>query len=125
MKKKINKFIYWTPRILAIIFILFLAILSADIFGNNYTFWETVLGLFMHNLPTFFLLVILIISWKYEIVGGVTFILFGILYIIITLLRKVFEWGVLLSILIISGISLIIGILFIIGWIKKKKLIKN
>ena len=51
MKKKINKFIYWTPRILAILFILFLAMFSLDIFEGNYGFLGTIAGLFMHNIP--------------------------------------------------------------------------
>ena len=32
MAKKINKFIYWIPRILAILLILFLMIFSLDVF---------------------------------------------------------------------------------------------
>jgi hypothetical protein len=121
MKNKINKCICWAPRILAIIFILFLTMLSADIFGNNYTFWEVLLGLFMHNLPTLSLLIVLIISWKHELVGGIAFILFGFLYTVIILLIRGFQQPAFISILIIAGISLIIGILFIISWIKKKK----
>ena len=44
---KINKFIFWTPRILAILFILFLALFSLDVFDGNYGFWGTILGLFI------------------------------------------------------------------------------
>lgn len=68
--RKINKFIYWTPRILSIIFILFLAIFSLDIFDMKLGFWETILGLFMHNIPVFILLAVLLIFWKHEIVIG-------------------------------------------------------
>src|SRR4030042_4075717 len=80
MKKKINKFIYWTPRILSIIFILFLAMFSLDIFEGNYGFWGTVVGLFMHNIPSLILLIILLVSWKHEIVGGIAFIMAGLFY---------------------------------------------
>ena len=82
MKKKISKFVYWTPRILSIIFIFFLALMSLDVFEGNYGFWGTITGLFMHNIPAMILLIVLIISWKYEIVGGIAFILAGLLYII-------------------------------------------
>src|SRR3989344_1802013 len=75
MPKKTGKFVYWAPRILSIIFVAFLMLMSLDIFDMKLNFWQTVLGLLMHNLPALVLLVVLIISWKYEIVGGVAFIL--------------------------------------------------
>jgi len=118
MAKGVNKFIFWTPRILAILFILFLAMLSLDIFEGNYGFWGTILGLFMHNLPALILLIVLLISWKYEIVGGIAFILAGLLYIVL-LMRNSFEWYMLAWVVQISGIAFLIGILFLIGWFKK------
>ncbi len=121
MKKKINKFIYWTPRILSIIFILFLALMSLDVFSPELSFWQTLGALFIHNIPALVLLIVLLISWKYEIVGGSTFILAGLLYIII-LIRKPFEWYMLSWSIQISGVAFLIGILFLIGWFKKKKI---
>ena len=76
----------------------------------------------MHNIPTIILLIILIISWKYEIVGGVAFILAGLLYIALLAvgwIREGFEWYYLVWALQISGVAFIIGILFLIGWYKK------
>ena len=121
---KANKFVFWVPRILAILFILFLAIFSLDIFEGNYGFWGTVLGLFMHNIPTLILLIVLIISWKHEVVGGIAFILAGIIYIamlLITSLKTGFEWYYLLWAVQISGIAFLIGILFMINWYRKKR----
>ena len=120
MEKKINRFVYWTPRILSIIFILFLALFSLDIFDLKLGFWQTILGLFMHNLPALILLVVLLISWKYEIVGGIAFILAGLLYII-RLMMNPFEWYMLSWSLTIAGPAFFIGILFFINWFKKKK----
>lgn len=123
MKKKTNISVYWAPRILAIIFILFLMLFSLDVFAENLSFWQTVVGLFMHNVPALILLAVLLISWKYEIVGGIAFILAGLLYIVV-LLRNSFEWYMLAWSIQIAGPPFIIGILFLIGWSKKKK-IKN
>ena len=123
MEKKINRFVYWTPRILSIIFILFLAIFSLDVFDMKLSFWETASGLFMHNIPVFVLSIILLISWKHEIVGGITFILAGILYVVImsmNILRNSFEWYMLSYSLIIAGPAFFIGILFITNWLRKK-----
>ena len=75
MKKRVTKFVYWTPRILSILFIAFLALMSLDVFDSNPGFWEAVLGLFMHNIPVFILIAVLWISWKHEIVGAIAFML--------------------------------------------------
>ena len=117
---KVNKFVFWTPRILSILFLLFLAMFSLDIFGNNYTFWETILGLFMHNIPVLILLVVLIIAWKYEIVGAIAFIFGGLFYIGI-LIKGGFETFMFSWVLFISGPAFLIGILFLIGWRQKRK----
>ena len=123
-KKKVSKFIYWTPRILSILFLLFLAMFSLDIFGNNYTFWQTVLGLLIHNIPTFVLAIILIVSWKHEIVGGIAFILAGLFYILMSLIILVRdsnqEWYTIFWSLTLSGPAFLIGILFLINWFRKK-----
>ena len=123
MEKKINKFIYWTPRILSIIFICFLALFSLDVISPELSFWQIVVGLFMHNIPVFILLIVLLISWKHEIVGGVVFILAGTLYVVMMLmniLRNSFEWYMASWILTIAGPAFLIGILFIINWLKKR-----
>lgn len=120
MPKNISRFIYWTPRILSILFIIFLALFSLDVFDIHLNFWQTVIGLLVHNIPALILLVILLISWKHEIIGGITFILTGILYIIQLIMGR-FEWQLLAWSLIISGPALLIGILFLIGWFKKEK----
>lgn len=118
-EKKKKGWIYWTPRIVSIIFILFLALFSLDVFGNGYNFWQTILGLLIHNIPSIILAIVLWISWKYEVVGGIAFILAGLLYIAITLRNK-FEWYMLSWIIQISGIAFFIGILFLIGWKRKR-----
>ena len=120
MENKIGKGLYWTPRILSMIFIGFLALMSLDVFDSGLNFWQTVLALVMHNLPALFLLIILIISWRYEIVGGVGFILAGLVYIAL-LMRKPFEWYMLSWAIQIAGVAFLVGILFLIGWFKKNK----
>ena len=124
MEKKISKFVYWTPRILSIIFISFLALMSLDVFSSESSFWQTIGALFMHNIPALVLLVVLLISWKYEIVGGIAFILAGLVYIVV-LMRNPFEWYMLSWAIQISGIAFLIGILFLIGWFKKNKKATN
>jgi hypothetical protein len=120
MAKKIGKFVYWTPRILSIVFIIFLALMSLDVFEGNYGFWQTILALLIHNIPAFILLVVLLISWRREIVGGIAFIFAGLLYIAL-LMRNPFEWYYLAWAIQISGTAFFIGILFLIGWKRKRE----
>ena len=123
MKKRINRFVYWAPRILSILFILFLAIFSLDVFDANAGFWGTLLGLFMHNIPSLILLVVLIIAWKHELVGAVVYILVGLLFTILIMSRIELSmvYMALLRILPIAGPAFLVGILFLINWHLKRK----
>ena len=124
MGKKTSTFIYWAPRILSILFLLFLTLMSLDVFSTGLNFWQTAVALFMHNIPVLILLIILIFSWKYEIVGGVAFILAGIFYIAlvsITAIRTGFEWYYVAWAAQISGVAFFIGMMFLVGWSKKKR----
>ena len=119
--RKVGKFVYWTPRIVSIVFILFLMLFSLDVFGQGYGFWGTLLAFLIHNIPVFILTAILIISWKYEIVGGIAFILAGLLYIGMLFMSSNFEWYMLSWSVMISGPAFFIGILFLMNWYRKKK----
>ena len=120
MENKTNKFVYWTPRILAIVFVLFLMMFSLDVFEPGLSAEQIALGLLMHNIPAFLLLIILIISWKREIVGGIAFIIAGLLYILLLAMNPEFEWYMLSWSIMISGPAFFVGILFLIGWFKKR-----
>lgn len=77
----------------------------------------------MHNIPVFVLTAVLVISWKHELVGGIVFSLVGLLFaarMVITMLTNRFEWGGLFGALPLAVPALLIGILFITGWLKKR-----
>jgi len=124
MKNNISKSLYWMPRVLSTIFICFLFLMSLDVFNLGLSFWGTIEAFLKHSLPALILIIVLIISWKYEIVGGIGFILAGIVYIAI-LTRGPFEWYKLMWAIQISGIAFLTGILFLIGWFKKNKKSNN
>ncbi len=114
-----SKLIFWTPRILSIIFICFLVVFSFDVFEMELSFLQIIGALFIHNLPSLILLAVLIISWKHEIVGAITFILAGLIYILLLLMRGWYHWS---GLLLIALPAFIIGTLFLIGWFKKRKI---
>ncbi|MDD5437680.1 MAG: hypothetical protein PHC70_00860 [Patescibacteria group bacterium] len=119
MSKKRN-LLLWTPRVLSLLFILFLSLFSLDVFEGNYGFWGTALALFMHNIPSLVLLGVLLIAWKYKLVGMVAFALAGLAYLIMitssNLASGRFEFYMLSYSFIISGPAIIIAILFFVSW---------
>lgn len=121
MDKKSKGLIYWLPRILSILFICFLMLFSLDVFTPGASITDIALGLFMHNIPALILLAITIIAWKYEIVGGIAFILAGILYMGLVVkggvpLLMALSWS-----LSIAGPAFLVGILYLVCWFKKRK----
>lgn len=125
MQVKVGKFVYWAPRILSILFILFLAMFSLDVIEPGRSISDIIIGLIMHNVPVFILIGLLIIAWKYELVGAVTFIAAGLLYTGLNVFRTIqsdIPWylGISWS-LTIAGPALLVGILFFLNWKRKRR----
>jgi len=114
-----NNKLYWAPRILTICFILFLAVFSLDVFdeANNYTFWQTVGALLMHNILVFIILIVFLFSWKKGKMIGVILIVFGLIYTSIILYNALnqFEYYQIAWVLTIAGPAFVTGILYFIG----------
>lgn len=124
MKKTVSKFIDLMPWILGFLFVLFLMVFSLDVIEPGVTPWQIFSGLIIHNIPVFILIIILIISRRYEIVGGITFVLLGIFFIAINVIGNIYDpWYISLLIsLIVAVPSFLIGILFMRKWRIKKRL---
>jgi hypothetical protein len=105
---KFKTFLFWLPRVLTILFIIFLSLFSLDAFSEGYGYWEALGGFFMHNIPVFILLIVLLISWKWPEIGGLIFLGLGIFYLFL-ISGKAPLWGFL-----IVGVPVIlIGLLFL------------
>jgi hypothetical protein len=117
MKTPLKRLLFWTPRILCLLFAAFISIFAADVFGQGYGFWQTVLALLMHLIPTWIVLIVLAISWRWEWVGGTLFIALGALYLIKFWGR--FHWSAYLC---IAGPLLLVGALFFLNWLCRKEL---
>lgn len=111
MKGPVRQFLFWAPRILCILFAVFVSLLALDVFGEGYGFWETVVALLMHLIPTAIVIVVLLLAWRWEWIGGILFIALGILYIVIF-----WEAGEWIAYLIISGPLFLVGALFLLNW---------
>ena len=77
-----KNFVKWTPRILAIIGILFFIVMSFDVFESDdfadVSVWRLIAGFLIHMIPAFVLIAILILSWFKSRLGGIAFLLIAI-----------------------------------------------
>jgi len=116
-----QKLLYFLPRILSILFLCFLMLFSLDVFVMEGTLLEKIKGFFIHNIPTLILLVVLIISWKYELVGVVVFLLAAIFYIVMTVRNAPNIFMALSWSTVIAGPAILISFLFFLNWKNKRK----
>lgn len=72
--------LYWSPRILGILAILFISIFALDAFEPGLTVWQQVRNFALHLIPSFILAIILFVAWRWERIGGLLFLLIGIVF---------------------------------------------
>ena len=113
---KPKKVLFWAPRILGIIFVLFMSIFAFDVFGEGYGFWMAIGALFIHLIPTFVLIALLYVAWRWEFWGGIAFI---VLSIVFTFFFKTYED--IINFFLISFPVLVIGVLFLLEYTTTSK----
>jgi hypothetical protein len=116
MNKTLQKTLFRTPRVLGILFILFVSLFALDIFDMNLGLWGTIVGLFMHLLPSITLTIALVLAWKYEWVGAILFALVGVWFLSISTPGDVMFY------IVFIGVPLLIAALFLLGWIYRGKI---
>jgi hypothetical protein len=126
MKNAVSLF-HWIPRVLCILSILFISIFAFDSFAEGLSIWQQLAAFFIHLIPSFFLLIILLVAWKWEFTGGILFILIGlVLTPFIYHLNYSMNNSIMMSIGIVMMITfpfVVVGVLFIISNKMKKKIL--
>ncbi|HKZ34732.1 MAG TPA: hypothetical protein VJ179_02595 [Patescibacteria group bacterium] len=92
--------LYWSSRILSVLFVLFISFFA--------TSEKSVIGFLIQLIPALIVLVVTLLAWKWERVGGILFYVLGFLYIL-------FAWGYTHfgAYVIISGPMFLLGTLFL------------
>ncbi|MCB9082284.1 MAG: hypothetical protein H6555_11290 [Lewinellaceae bacterium] len=125
MMEKSKKILFWVPRIMAILAILFVSVFALDAFQPGATLTQQLTDFFIHLIPSFVLLAVLLLAWKRELAGGIIFALIGLVTSPIVFMlnyRMNHSIGMSLSIILLITIPfLVIGVLFIWGHIGKRK----
>lgn len=117
MKTPVKRLLFWTPRILCLLFAVFVSLFALDVFDEDYGFRETLLALLIHLIPTGVILIVLVVSWRWEWIGAILFSVLGLLYIL--MFQGQFNWSVYLM---MSGPLFLIGILFLFNWLYRREL---
>ncbi len=109
--QRIKKFLFHSPRLLAIIFAIVLIFIAAGVFSNpGFSFGEKILSFTFKLIKPALIIAALVIAWKREIVGGIIFIALGFAFFLFGWTSIVF-WK-----LLVSGLLLVfIGALFLIN----------
>ena len=96
------------PYILAIAYTIFISLFALDVFTEMDNPLEMIVALFMHLIPTYFLIAAIFLAWKKPRIGGLVFLLLAIVF---TIFFHTFDHGI--AFLIISMPLFVIGTLFL------------
>jgi len=123
--KTSDRILYWSPRIIGILTILFISMFAFDSFSPGNTLGQNLLALLIHLLPSIGLLILLLVAWKWELIGGIIFTLAGIAWSIFVYMinfKRTGSAGKALFVVLTLALPLIItGILFIMNHYRGKK----
>ncbi|MCY1634686.1 MULTISPECIES: DUF7670 domain-containing protein [Marinifilum] len=119
------KLLHWTPRVICILAILFVSLFALDAFNPALPIGKQILDFLMHMLPSFVLTALLIIAWKWELIGGIILGMIGIVFSPIIFMHNYnMNHSVVMSLTVIAMITfpfILVGVLFVISHFKKKK----
>ncbi len=87
--------------VLSVLFTVFVGSFALDVFGEE----KWLLALSIHLIPTYVLIILTIISWKKEFVGGILWLITGVLVMLMTKINLIIT----LPIIIIGVVNIIIG----------------
>jgi hypothetical protein len=106
----------WSPRILGILVSLFIGMFALDAFSEGKPLFLALLDFVIHLIPALVLLALVVASFRWEWIGGVTFIGLAVVYAM-TMSRGRLDW-----MLVISGPLAVVGALFLWSWFHRSRL---
>jgi len=116
MRRGAGKWFFVLSRILGVGIILFIGIFALDVFsGEGFTIQE-LLGFLIHLIPSYILIVVLLVAWKHELLGFLLYVGLGIFYYVYTGGKEHFS-----AYLVISGFTALIGVLFLLDWMCQRR----
>lgn len=114
-----QRILIWAPRVLCLAFACFISLFALDAFGHGHGFWESARDFAMHLIPTFALLAILALAWRWAWVGafGAAALAALFLYWNYTIRHNVPS-----AVLAIAGPLILMAVLYLVSWLKRNEL---
>jgi len=81
-----RRVLFWTPRVLCILYAVFLSLFALDVFDAGYGFWQAIAALLIHLIPVYIVIAVLVLAWHLSISGPL--FLIAILFLLNWLYRK-------------------------------------
>ena len=117
--------IHWLPRVICILAILFVSMFALDSFEPGMPLLQQLGRFFMHLIPTFVLIIFLVAAWKWELPGGIIFMLIGLGFTPIVYMMNYHMnnsvWMSVSVVLMINFPFVLVGILFVLSHFLKQK----
>jgi hypothetical protein len=114
-----GQLLYWSPRALCIVYTMFLSMFAMDVFNEGGGFFNIAIALFMHLIPNFLLVALLVFSWRREWIAGSIFPVLGLLYIVWSWNKPFANAG---TLALIAGPLFLTGALFLVNWFGRERL---
>lgn len=116
MTKPVKQLLYWTPRVLSILVVIYACKNVPDSVRADMGFWDAVPAALSHLIPAFVLAAVLALSWRREWIAGA-------LFIVIAVLREAKDWSQSRhDHLWLVLLALLIGVLFLLNWKYRKEI---
>lgn len=107
MSTQPNHLLHWTPRLLSVLYAVFISLFAFDVWDVDGSFGDKLGGFLIHLTPTYAVVVALLIAWKRPGVGGVIFIGLAAVFSLF------FGWQEAVTLLLMALPLVIIGLLFL------------
>ena len=109
-----GRLITWAPRVIAILGICFISMFALDAFSSGAPLSEVLLGFAIHMIPSLILVAILALAWRFEVVGGIAFLLMSIVPFV--------RLGNPVRVnLILAGPFIVAGLLFLVSYVRRTR----
>lgn len=117
-----RRMLFWTPRLLSIAYIVFLSIFALDVFSEEHGLWQILIALSIHLIPSFVLIGVLVLAWRWEWIGAILYAAAGVLYIAWVLPRPIPPTLKIIWVLMIAAPAFLIAALFLANWLRHEEL---
>jgi hypothetical protein len=118
--------LFWAPRALSILLIIFISLFALDVFNEHLGFWDTLRALAIHLTPSFVLAVALLAAWRWEWIGALIYAAAGVLYVMMIVPASLPAPSIKAQrIAALALPAFVIGVLFLANWVKHSEIMRG